>query len=59
MPDAVAWVRFHIQYWNDDAEDEVRHVMGRGLKRQRVGVVDEDVTRKSVAGGGALVQNSR
>jgi hypothetical protein len=37
----------------------VRHVAGRGLKRQRAGVVDEDVTRMSVAGGGVLVQNNR
>jgi hypothetical protein len=58
MPYVVAWDRFHIQD-GDDAVNGVRHVTDRGLKRQRAGVVDEDVARKSVAGGGVLVQNTR
>ncbi len=59
MLNVVEWERFHIQGEYDDVEDVARHAVGRGLNRQRAGVVDEDVTRRSVAGGGVLVQNNR
>jgi len=58
MPDVVAWAGFHIQGEDDDVGYGVWHAEGRGLKRQRAGVVDEDVTRMSVAGG-VLVQGNR
>jgi hypothetical protein len=59
MPDVVAWERFHIQGEYDDVGNGVGHAEGRGLKRQRAGVVDVDVTRMSVAGGGVLVPRNR
>lgn len=58
MPDVVEWAHFHIRGEYDDVGNVARHAVGRGLNRQRAGVVDEDVTRMSVAGG-ALVQNNR
>jgi hypothetical protein len=59
MSYVVEWARSHIQGEYDDVGNAVRHAVGRGLNRQRAGVVDEDVTRMSVAGGGVLVQNNR
>ena len=59
MPDVVGWARFHMQGEHDDVGNAAWRAVGRGLNRQRAGVVDEDVARMSVAGGEVLAQRSR